>query len=377
MGSAEGRVRRPIAGAASPQLAPLRILRRGITTESSTTEPIMTEPTPQDLMQRMMTGYWLSQAIYVAAKLRVADRLADAPQSIEVLSEATGTHPPALYRLLRALASVGIFSEDDQGSGKFGLTPAAETLRSDAPGSLWSMAIMMGEEHYHAWGGLLESVRTGKTAFDRLYGKPVFAYLTEHPEKARIFDASMTAIHGRETAAVLDAYDFSDIGVLADIGGGNGSNLIGMLGRYPGMRGVLFDLPHVVERAEEAIRAAGLTGRCEAVGGSFFKPIPVEADAYFLRHIIHDWDDEDAGRILRNIRLAMPPGARLLLVEHVLPPGNAPSFGKLLDLNMLIVPGGVERTEDEFRRLYEAAGFRLNRVVPAQGDLSVIEGLPA
>ncbi len=335
----------------------------------------MAEPMPRELMQRMMTGYWISQAIYVAAKLRLADRLADGPQPIAVLAEATGTHNQTLYRLLRALASVGIFAED--GPGNYGLTPTAELLRSDVPGSLWSMAILMGEEHYHAWGGLLESVRTGKTAFDRLFGKPIFAYLTENPEKARIFDAAMTAIHGRETPAVLDAYDFSGIRVLADIGGGNGSNLIGILGRHPGLRGVLFDLPHVVERAGTALEAAGLADRCASVGGSFFKSIPVEADAYFLRHIIHDWDDEDSGRILRNVRAAMPPGARLLLVEHVLPAGNAPSFGKLLDLNMLIMPGGIERTEDEFRRLYEAAGFRLSRVVPAQDDLSVIEGIPA
>ncbi len=335
----------------------------------------MNETTPQELMQRMMTGYWLSQAIYVAARLRIADCLAEGPRTIEELAEATGTHPRTLYRLLRALASAGIFSEGEP--GRFRLTPEAETLRSEVPGSLWAMAIMMGEEHYHAWGGLLESVRTGKTAFDRLYGKPIFAYLTEHPDKARVFDAAMTAIHGRETAAVLDAYDFSGLGVVADIGGGNGSNLIGMLGRYPGMRGILFDLPHVVEHAGAALQAAGLADRCEAIGGSFFKPISVQADAYFLRHIIHDWDDEDSTRILRNIRAAMPPGARLLLVEHVLAPGDAPSFGKLLDLNMLIMPGGVERTEEEFRRLYEGAGFRLSRVVPAQDDLSVIEGFPA
>lgn len=334
----------------------------------------MTEPEPLEGMRRMITGNWMSQAVYVAAKLRIADRLVDGAQPVELLAEATGTHARTLYRLLRALASAGVFTE--AGPRRFGLTPAAETLRSDVPGSLWAMAIMMGEEHYHAWGGLLESVRTGKTAFDRLYGKPVFAYLAEHPEKARVFDAAMTAIHGRETPAVLDAYDFSDIGVVADIGGGNGSNLIGMLGRYPAMRGILFDLPHVVERAASDLKAAGLADRCELIGGSFFKPIPVQADAYHLRHIIHDWDDEDSLRILRNIRQAMPPQGRLLLVEHVLPAGDAPSSGKLLDLNMLVMPGGIERTEDEFRRLYELAGFRLNRVVPALDDLSVIEGLP-
>jgi hypothetical protein len=338
-------------------------------------ERIMSEPTPRDQIARTITGYWISQAVYVAAKLRVADCLADGPQPVAALAEATGTDPRSLYRLLRALASVGIFSEED--AGQFRLTPQAELLRAEAADSMWAMAIMMGEEHYHAWGGLLESVRTGQTAFDRLYGKPIFAYLAEHHEKAPVFDAAMTAIHGRETAAVLDTYDFSGIDVLADVGGGNGSNLIGVLGRYPAMRGILFDLPHVVERARDDLEAAGLADRCETVGGSFFKPIPVQAEAYFLRHIIHDWDDEDAGQILRHIRRAMPPSARLLVVEHVLPPGDAPSFGKLLDLNMLVMPGGIERTEEEFRRLYDAAGFRLERVVPAQGDLSVIEGLPA
>ena len=207
----------------------------------------MSEPTPRDRLARTISGYWVSQAVYVAAKLRVADCLADGPQPVGALAEATGTHPRTLYRLLRALASVGVFSEDD--AGRFRLTPSAELLRSEVPDSMWAMAIMMGEEPYHAWGGLLESVRTGKTAFDRLYGKPIFAYLAEHPEKARVFDAAMTSIHGRETADVLGAYDFSGIGVLADVGGGNGSNLVGILGRYPVMRGILFDLPHVVERA--------------------------------------------------------------------------------------------------------------------------------
>jgi hypothetical protein len=335
----------------------------------------MSESTPRDQMARTINGYWVSQAVYVAAKLRIADYLADGSQPVAALAGATGTDPQTLYRLLRALASVGIFSEDD--AGRFRLTPQAELLRVETTDSMWAMAMMMGEEAYHAWGGLLESVRTGKTAFDRLYGKPIFAYLAEHPEKARVFDAAMTSIHGRETADVLGAYDFSGISVLADVGGGNGSNLIGILGRYPAMRGILFDLPHVVERARLDLEAAGLADRCATVGGSFFKPIPVEADAYFLRHIIHDWDDEDAGQILRNVRRAMPPSARLLVVEHVLPPGDAPSFGKLLDLNMLVMPGGLERTEDEFRQLYEFAGFRLERVVPARDDLSVIEGLPA
>jgi hypothetical protein len=334
----------------------------------------MSQPTPQDEMAGMITGYWTSQMVHVAAKLGLADHLAGGPRTADELASATGTHARSLFRLLRALASVGIFSEADD--GRFTQTVLSEALRKDVLGSQWAMAVMMGDEHYHAWGDLLESIRTGQTAFDRLYGMPVFEYLGEHPEQAEVFDAAMTAIHGRETQAMLDAYDLSGVGVLADVGGGNGSNLIGILGRYPEMMGILFDLPHVVERAAANLERAGLSGRCEVVGGDFFGQIPVEADAYFLRHIIHDWDDEKAGLILRNIRTSMPKGSRLLVVEHVLPPGNGPSFGKLLDLNMLLLPGGVERTAEEFRLLYEGSGFRLTRIVPAQGDLSVVEGEP-
>lgn len=332
----------------------------------------MPKPTPHDEMARMITGYWISQIVYVAARLGLADRLAEGPKTAEELARMTGTHARSLYRLLSALASVGVFSED--GEGRFRQTPLGECLRKDVFGSKWAMAIMMGEEHLRCWNDLLESVRTGQTAFDRLYGKPIFDYLGENAEPAQVFDAAMTAVHGRETQSTLDAYDFSGIRVLADIGGGNASNLIAILQRYPEMRGILFDLPHVVDRAEPNIEAAGVADRCEAVGGSFFDGIPVEADAYFLRHIIHDWDDEKAGLILGNVRRAMPGGARLLVVEHVLPPGDEPSFGKLLDLNMLLLPGGVERTAQEFEILYERAGFRLSRIEPVDGNLSVIEG---
>ena len=219
----------------------------------------MSQPTLQDQMARMITGYWVSQMVHVAAKLALADHLADGPRTVEELAESTGTHARSLYRLLRALASVGVFSEGDD--GRFRPTPLGDCLRSDMPGSQWAMAVMMGEEHYRCWGDLLASVRTGETAFDRIYGKPIFEFLGGHPEQAEVFDAAMTSIHGRETRAMLDSYDLSGIGVLADVGGGNGSNLIGILGRHPGMRGVLFDLPHVVERAGKDLEAAGLSGR--------------------------------------------------------------------------------------------------------------------
>ncbi len=320
----------------------------------------------------MITAYWVSQSVYVAAKLKIPDHLSSGPKTAGQLAEATATHAPSLYRLLRALASLGIFVEDND--GRFSQTPLSDGLLSQKTGSQWALAIMMGEEQYCAWGDLLNSVRTGRPAFERLYGKPLFDYLSEHPDQSQTFDAAMTGVHGRETQAILDAFDFSAIRVLADLGGGNGTNLIGVLGQNPDMRGILFDLPDVVERARTAIEAAGLIDRCDLVGGSFFESIPGGADAYMLRHIIHDWDDDKATAILRNVRSAMHDDAALLLVESVIAPGNDPSFVKLLDLTMLVAPGGAERTSQEYNRLYEAAGFRLTRIVPTAAEVCVIEG---
>jgi hypothetical protein len=322
----------------------------------------------------LTSGYWKSQALYVAAKLGIADLLRDGPQSPDDLARVTGTHPRGLARLLRALASEGVFAET--ADGRFAQSPLSEFLRADVPGTIRPMVLMLGEEHYHTWGQLLFSVRTEKPAFDVVHGKPVFDYLAEHPQEAALFDEAMVAIHGAETAAVLGAYDFSGIGTLVDVGGGNGSNLIGILGKYPQLRGVLYDLPHVVARAEPKLKAAGLADRCTAVGGSFFDSVPPGGDAYHLRHIIHDWDDDKSLTILRRCRGAMRPGARLLVVESVIPPGNERFFGKWLDLNMMVIPGGLERTEAQYRELYEKAGFRLTRIVPTRTEMSVIEGEP-
>jgi len=332
----------------------------------------MEQPSPQEQISRMLSGYWISQALYVAAKLGRADLLKDGPRTADELASATNSQPRSVYRLLCGLASMGVFAESDL--HRFSLTPLAECLRSDVPGSQRSLAIMTGEEHYQAFGQLLYSVQTGTIAFDKLYGMPVFDFLQKHPEQAQIFDEAMVGVHGRETAAMLDAYDFSGIRVLADIGGGNGSVLTAVLRKYPAMRGILFDLPGVVERAKTNIQAAGLFERCQVVGGSFFESVPQGADAYLLRHIIHDWDDEKATTILRNVHRAMSAGGKLLVVESVIPPGNEPSFGKLLDLAMLVIPGGEERTQEEYQELYEAAGFRLTRIVPTKAEVSVIEG---
>ncbi|MBS0210307.1 MAG: methyltransferase [Planctomycetes bacterium] len=333
----------------------------------------MTAPAPADSLLPLISGYWLSQSVYAAAKLGLADLLADRPRNVAQLATATNTKPDFLFRLLRALASVGVFAESE--SQVFRLTPMAELLRSGVPGSQRSLAIMMGEEHYAVYGQLYHVLHTGENAFERVYRKPVFDFLSEHPEQASIFDDAMTGIHGRETAAVLDAYDFSGISVLADIGGGNGSKLTAILQRHEPLRGILFDLAHVLERAKPRVEAAGVGGRCQLVAGSFFEAVPTGADAYLMRHIIHDWDDAKSLTILRNCHRVMQPGHKLLLVEAVIPAGNTPFHTKLLDLTMMLIPGGKERTEAEYRTLYEQAGFELNRIVRTATEISVIEGI--
>lgn len=322
-----------------------------------------------------MSGYWYTQSIYVAARLKLADLLQDGPKSADELARATGSNERALYRLLRALASVGIFAED--GQHRFSLTPMAECLRSDVPGSLWSMALLRGGLQYEAWGHLLHSIQTGQSAFEKLHGMPIFDFFSKHPEQGNLFDAAMTGVHGRETAAMLEAYDFSGIGTLADIGGGNGSLLTAVLQRYPTLKGILFDLPGVIERARVNIEQAGLADRCRVLSGNFFEPVPISADAVLMRHIIHDWNDEQAVAILRNCRKSLGDHGKLLTIEGVVPTGNEPSISKFFDLAMMVLPGGMERTEHEYRQLYEAADFQVTRIVPTRTWVSVIEGEPS
>ncbi len=331
----------------------------------------MAELSTHHQLGQMIDGYWITQAICAAARFGIADRLRDGPKTAAELAEATSTLPDALHRLLRALASVGIFAEGE--SGRFSQTPLAELLCSDVPGSKRAYAIMTGDLQYRALAEIDHCLRTGEGAFDRVFGKPLFEYLGEHPDKAATFDAAMVGIHGRETNAILDAYDFSAFGVVADIGGGIGSMLAEILKKHGQLKGILFDLPHVVERAEEKIRAAGVRDRCTLAGGSFLDAVPDGADAYALRHIIHDWDEESCLTILRNCHRAMRPDGKLLVIESVIPPGNGPFFGKFLDLIMMLI-GGKERTEDEYRALFDRAGFELTRIVPTAAELSILEG---
>jgi len=334
-------------------------------------------PPPQEILMRMLVAPIVTRAIYVAAKLGIADLLHSGPQTAEQLAAATGSHAPSLYRVLRALASVGIFAEDDE--GRFTPTPLSDCLRRDVRGSVRGMALLFfgAKFHYDAWGDILHSVQTGGTAAEHLHGVAPFEYFEQHPEDAAIFNEAMTSLSAAVGPAVVQAYDFSSFSTLVDIAGGHGNLLAAILEANPHMQGVLFDLPSVIEGAHAAIAARGLEERCQLVAGDFFEAVPA-ADGYILKNVIHDWDDERAIAILSNIRRAMADtGARkLLLVEFVVPPGNEPSLSKLIDLEMLLLPGGRERTEAEYRALFKAAGFELTRVVPTHSPVSIVEGVP-
>jgi hypothetical protein len=329
---------------------------------------------PSDQLIQMISGFWVSRALYVAAQLGLPDHLHGQPRTAAELAGLTGTHAPSLYRVLRALASVGVFVEDD--AGRFASTPVAETLRSDVPGSLRAFAISeLGGDHYNAWGDVLHSVTTGGIAFDHVYGVPVWDYYGANPEVARVFNDSMTGLTRMIEAAVLQAYDFSRFAHAIDVGGGHGGFLSAILRANPRARGTLFDAPQVIDGARPRLVAEGVAGRCEAVGGDFFASVPPGGDLYTLKMIIHDWDDEKSLAILKNCHRAMAPGGTLLVVDTVIPPGNTPFLGKFIDLIMLVMTGGRERTEDEFRALYAAAGFRLTRVIPSPSPVSVVEGV--
>lgn len=341
---------------------------------SEPAKPINAQPAAPEVLLQMATGYWITQALYIAAKLGIADLLKDGPKSSNELAQATTTHAPSLYRVLRSLASVGVFTEIE--GGKFDLTPLAEFLRTGS-GSMRDMVLMQGEAwHWRPWGELMHSVKTGEMAVKQVFGGDLFGYFSQDAEAAKIFDGAMTNFSAAFTGAVIAAYDFSPIKKLVDVAGGHGKLISMVLKANPGMQGVLFDLPQVIEGARAMMTKEGLSGRCELASGSFFESVPAGGDAYLMKHIIHDWDDERAIAIMKNCHRAMNENGKLLLVEMVLPPGNDPFIGKYLDLEMLVMaPGGRERTEAEYRALFIAAGFKLTRIVPTQSPASVIEGV--
>jgi hypothetical protein len=327
---------------------------------------------PQLHVRSLLMGFVVSRALQVAAELGLADALADGPKDHEGLARAVGAHAGTLHRLMRALASCGLF--DQLPDGRFANTPSSEYLRSDTPGSLRGLARMHGgSPHWQAWADLEHSVRTGEPSFTHFHGSPMFEYLAAHPESARRFDEGMVTSSRLMNEAIVEAYEWGPIGTLVDVGGGVGSTLAAILRANSRIQGVLFDLPHVIERGRDYLAEEGVAARCRTETGSFFDAIPSGADAYFIKHIIHDWDDADCLRILGNCRAAMPEHAKLLVCEKVVPPGNEPSVAKTIDLVMLVLTnGGRERTEQEFRDLFARAGLRLARVVPTRADNSIL-----
>jgi hypothetical protein len=332
--------------------------------------------TPGEQLRHLLFGYRVSQAIGVAAELGIADVLGSGPRSAEELARATGVDGPSLSRVLRLLASEGVFAETED--GRFALTPMAEALRSDVPGSLRPLAVFnSGEPYWRSWAHLAHAVRTGQPAFEHVHGMDFFSYYRQHPEEWALFDQMMAAQTAAVTRTVAAAYDFSRVRTVVDVGGGNGTLVLGLLAAHPHLHGVVFDQPAVAARAEEAIAAAGLADRCQAVGGDFFVAVPEGGEAYLLKYILHDWDDERSIAILRACRQAMPADGRLLVIELLIPPGNNPSYAKSQDVNMLTNLGGRERTVEEYGTLFTAAGFALTETVPIQGELHLIEGAPA
>lgn len=339
-----------------------------------TTAAQQEQPPPAVLMQ-IASGAMITQALGVTAELRIADLIHEGRRHVDELAEATGAHTRSLYRVLRSLASMGIFRETE--SRNFENTPMSELLRADIPNSMRNTVIFMAAPwHHNVFANMKHSVMTGETAWARTHGKEVFDWLDGRPDEARIFNNCMSELSVGVAPPVIEAYDFSGIATLADIAGGHGYLLSQILKANPGVRGILFDMDVVLAGADTMLEHQGVSDRVEKIPGDFFNEVPA-ADAYLMKHIIHDWDDERSVTILKNIHRAMIGDGRLLVVEMVVPEGNDPHPSKVLDLEMLASPGGVERTEQEYRDLYEAAGFSLARVVPTQSPFSVIEGVKA
>jgi len=344
--------------------------------ESQNTQPSVVPP--GIMLYQIGVGHYFSRALALAAKLGVADFLKDGPRHYEELAKDTGTHAPSLNRVMRLLASVGVFEERDNGA--FALTPLAELLRTGVPGSMRSSVLLFaGTGIQDAWKELEYCVQTGEPAFRRHSpdGDP-FSQIAQNPEMAKVFDEAMATFAPMTAAAIAAAYDFSPFRKLVDIGGGNGSLLIGILKANPHLHGIVFDLPHAADKARGKITEAGLQSRCEAIGGDFFKEVPAGADVYIIKHVIHDWNDDRATAILRNVHRAMPPHGKLLIAEGVYPPridrSDTSRGAAANDVNMLVSTGGRQRSEAEFRSLYDAAGFKLTKIVPTAARLSLIEG---
>jgi hypothetical protein len=324
--------------------------------------------TPDEQILSVIQGYWQSRALAVAAELELADLLSQGPLSVEVLAARSNADPSTLFRLLRALESTGIFQQVSP--RVFANTPVSECLRKDHPRSQWAwtrLTLSTGLGQYEGWAGLLDSVKTGNVAYDQIFGRPYWQFLQQNPEKSAIFNEAMRSLSSPMTPAVTAAFDWSRFPVIADVGGGIGSQLVDILNAHPSCRGILFDQPGVI--------AGRIThDRVQAVGGDFLECVPEDADAYMLRWIIHDWADPEAIVILGNVRKAMKPGSVVAVIEWVIPETPEPNFGKWMDLHMLAMLGGRERTAAEYGELFAKAGLKLERVLPSASSLSIVIG---
>ncbi len=332
-------------------------------------------PPPHAQLIQMGMGFIPARVLYVAAKLGLADLLADEPKSAAELAGPTKTHARSLHRLMRTLSSLGVLTEGV--GGRFELTEMGESLRTGAPGSARSSILSFGDWAWNSFKEMSYSVETGQSAFTHVYGLPPFEWLKSEPEKAALFGETMIGFHGAEPPAVAEAYDFSKFGTVVDVGGSTGNMLVHILSRYAGPRGVLFDLPVTLTEAPEFLRKHGMEDRIAIEPGSFFESVPAWADCYILSHIIHDWSVEQNLTILGHCRKVMKPESKLLIVEFVLPSDNSQHPGKMLDMVMLTVAGGEERTEEEYGELLAEAGLRKTRVVPTASAASIVEAVVA
>ncbi len=332
-------------------------------------------PPPDVILMQMLFGAQMQRSVCLASRLGIPDLLATQSQTAEELADKTGMNAPSLYRLLRTLASIGVFSET--ADRKFELTPISSLLRSDVPNSVRDFAVMMGEDWiWQALGELPYSVETGGVAHEKVQGMGSFEFFQKNEEAGKVFNAAMTNFTRAIIPAVIEGYDFSGVNRLVDIAGGHGLLLAGILKANPHLQGVLFDLPFVIEGAGEMLQKEDVSDRVELASGDFFESVPAGADAYMMKHIIHDWDDESSIKILQNIRSAMNEKGKVLIIEMVVPEGNEPHPSKALDMLMLVMEGGKERTKDEYGKLLDATGFKLTRIIPTKSPYSLIEGEP-
>lgn len=331
-------------------------------------------PPPVGVLMPMLFGGLIQQCIRAVAILKVPDLLAGGPRTVGELAEKAKAHEPSLYRVLRTLASVGIFAETSERN--FELTPLGDLLRSDVPESMHDFAILQGEDwNWRGSGQLVHTVRTGEPAHQKVHGMSLFDFLQRNPTDGELFNRAMSSYSLAAIPAIVAGYEFSNIEKLVDVGGGYGSLLAAILKANPSLHGLVFDLPAVVEGAKETVAEA--QNRAVFVAGDFFESVPGAADAYILKNVIHDWEDDRATKILQNIAVAMAPAAKVLVVDMIVPAGNEPGPAKLVDMQMIVTTGGKERSEAEFRELLSRAGLKLTRVIPTMSPMSIIEAVGA